>query len=290
MSDLHIVGVHGIWQGDTDTTRLTADWRAALTRGLTRHLGPHTTIPPMTVPHYSPAFTAPRRRLGAAKPTDHEPIGPNEEAFILETLAHYAPDAPVRAAADAPSTLGLGLPYLPRPVAAAIAGIDRESGRGTGALLVGAIRQVHKYLHHPDRAEQIRATVLDAFTTPGTRLAIAHSLGSVVVLDMILRGQIPPADGHGQGLATLVTCGSPLAWPTVRRGIGQEGRSLRLPDGIAWINLHARGDAIAQARGLASVAPDVHDVEVSNGLGEPHAATRYLDKEPIARTIAADGQ
>ncbi|MFF1872605.1 hypothetical protein [Kitasatospora herbaricolor] len=285
MTDLHIVGVHGIWQGRTDSATLTADWRGALARGLTRHLGPATVIPAMTVPHYSPVFSTPRRHLGPEDAPQEEPVGPAEEEFILETLADYAPSAPGRT--ESPDTLGLGLPYLPRPVLTMITRVDREAGRGVGESLVRVIRQVFKYLHHPERAEQIRAQVLEAASVPGTRLAIAHSLGSVVTVDLILRGQFPLAVDGKEGLTTLVTCGSPMAWPTVRRGIGQGGRTFQLPDSVEWINLYARGDAIARGRGLAAVAQDVRDVEVSNGLAEPHAVTRYLDKKAVADAVAA---
>ncbi|MEV0192340.1 hypothetical protein AB0I39_27885 [Kitasatospora purpeofusca] len=290
MTDLHVVGVHGIWQGRTDSLRLAAEWRAALTRGLTLHLGPDTTVPTVTVPHYSPAFTQPRRRLGPDDASAHEPVDRDEEEFILETLTEYVP--PAAATGEDPAvrsadTLGLGLPYLPRPVTAMIARVDRESGRGAGGRLVVLIRQVYKYLNHPERAERIRAQVRDAVAARGTRLVIAHSLGSVVTVDMILRGQIPLADDGREGLTTLVTCGSPLAWPTVRRGIGQADRHLEIPSGIDWVNLYARGDAIARGQGLAAVAPQVRDEEVSNGLAEPHAATRYLDKKPLAKAVAA---
>jgi hypothetical protein len=89
------------------------------------------------------------------------------------------------------------------------------------------------------------------------------------------------------GLTTLVTCGSPLAWPTIRHSLGQDG-PLYLPDGIDWINLHAAGDIVAQS-GLASVAPAVRDEPVYNGITDPHTALRYLEKQPLADLIVKSG-
>ncbi|MFE4622693.1 hypothetical protein [Streptomyces mirabilis] len=50
------------------------------------------------------------------------------------------------------------------------------------------------------------------------------------------------------------------------------------------MNLHAAGDVVAQ-NGLATVAPAVRDEPVHNGIAEPHAALRYLDKQPLADLI-----
>ncbi|MFF0033327.1 hypothetical protein ACFYS7_35100 [Streptomyces avermitilis] len=87
------------------------------------------------------------------------------------------------------------------------------------------------------------------------------------------------------GLQHLVTCGSPLAWPTIRRSLGHDGL-LEIPQGIEWLNLHATGDVVAQSRGLAHAALGVHDEAVRNGVAEPHSAVGYLAQKPFADLIA----
>jgi alpha-beta hydrolase superfamily lysophospholipase len=111
-------------------------------------------------------------------------------------------------------------------------------------------------------------------------LVIAHSLGSVIAFDMLTREDTGPGP---DGLTALVTCGSPLAWPTIRHSLGQDG-ALELPDGIDWLNLHAAGDLVAQS-GLGAVAPAVRDELVRNGITDPHTAVRYLEKQPLADLI-----
>ncbi|MFF5676349.1 hypothetical protein ACFY8S_40785, partial [Streptomyces hygroscopicus] len=169
--------------------------------------------------------------------------------------------------------------YIPRPVARAVVAVDHKIGRDTGRRLLRFVRQVYRYLHH-DIGENIRAEVRTELHRPSPRLVIAHSLGSIIAFDMLTREDTGPGP---DGLTTLVTCGSPLAWPTIRHSLGQDG-PLHLPDGIEWINLHAAGDIVAQS-GLAAVAPAVRDVPVRNGMTDPHTALRYLEKQPLADLI-----
>lgn len=279
---MHIVGIHGIWQGNTNAVKLSADWAGALAKGLRAHHGPACPIPPLRVAYYGHLFRTPSKRLGAQDATplvdDTDPFTDQEEAFVLDTLALYTPSDldPEQLKTE---TLGPGIPYIPRPIAQAVVAVDRKIGRDMGRRLLGFVRQVYRYLHH-DIGERIRAEVRTELHRPEHRLVIAHSLGSVIAFDMLTRSDTGPGP---DGLTTLVTCGSPLAWPTIRHSLGQDG-PLQLPDGIDWLNLYAAGDIVAQS-GLAAVAPRVRDEPVRNGLGEPHAALRYLDQQPLADLI-----
>ncbi|MCQ9178641.1 hypothetical protein KMT30_06275 [Streptomyces sp. IBSBF 2953] len=279
---VHIVGIHGIWQGNTNARKLSADWASALTKGLRAHHGPACPVPPLNVAYYGNLFRTPSQRLGAEDSSplvdDAEPFTDDEEAFVVETLALYTPPGldPEQLETE---TLGLGIPYTPRPIAQALAAADRKIGRDMGRLLLRFIRQVYRYLHH-DIGERIRDEVRTELHRPEPRLVIAHSLGSIIAFDMLTRADVGPGP---DGLTTLVTCGSPLAWPTVRHSLGQNG-SLHLPEGIDWMNLHAAGDIVAQS-GLSAVAPGIRDELVRNGIGEPHAASRYLAQQPLADLI-----
>ncbi|MCX5395364.1 hypothetical protein [Streptomyces sp. NBC_00094] len=280
---MHIVGIHGIWQGKTTSTNLSADWSAALTKGLRTHHGPACPVPPLTVAYYGHLFRTPSRHLSSPTSAplveDNEPFTDEEEAFVLNTLAEYIP--PGTDPQDIPTdTLGLGIPYTPRPVAQALAAADRTIGRDMGRRLLKPIRQVYRYLHH-DIGERICGEVRAELHRPGPRLVIAHSLGSVIAYDMLTRQDIGPGP---EGLTTLVTCGSPLSWLTVRRSLGCED-ALKLPEGVDWVNLRAAGDIVAHS-GLASVAPFIRDETVNNGVAEPHAVTRYLGQQVLADLVA----
>ncbi|MCS0605685.1 hypothetical protein NX794_31445 [Streptomyces sp. LP11] len=232
--------------------------------------------------YYGNLFRTPSKRLGAQDATplvdDTDPFTDQEEAFVLDTLALYAPPGldPEQLQTE---TLGPGIPYIPRPVAQALVAVDHKIGRDMGRRLLVFVRQVYRYLHH-DIGEGIRAEVRTELHRPGPRLVIAHSLGSVVAFDMLTREDTGPGP---DGLTALVTCGSPLAWPTIRHSLGQDG-ALALPDGIDWLNLHAAGDLVAQS-GLGAVAPVVRDELVRNGITDPHTAVRYLEKQPLADLI-----
>ncbi|MFE3496492.1 hypothetical protein ACFXOS_26105 [Streptomyces sp. NPDC059175] len=279
---MHVVGIHGIWQGNTNAVKLSADWAGALTKGLRTHHGSACPIPSLTVAYYGNLFRTPSKRLGAQDATplvdDADPFTDEEEAFVLDTLALYAPSGldPEQLQTE---TLGLGLPYIPRPVAQVVVAVDHKIGRDMGRRLLVFVRQVYRYLHH-DIGERIRAEVRTELHRPGPRLVIAHSLGSVIAFDMLTREDTGPGP---DGLTALVTCGSPLAWPTIRHSLGQDG-ALELPDGIDWLNLHAAGDLVAQS-GLSAVAPAVRDELVRNGITDPHTAVRYLEKQPLADLI-----
>uniref|UniRef100_UPI001C30BCBD hypothetical protein n=1 Tax=Paenibacillus sp. GbtcB18 TaxID=2824763 RepID=UPI001C30BCBD len=61
---------------------------------------------------------------------------------------------------------------------------------------------------------------------------------------------------------------------------------LKLPGGIAWVNVFGPGDFITGGTGLSTLSPEVTDAEVNNGIGDPHSALRYLRASPVARVIA----
>ncbi|MCI4078869.1 hypothetical protein MRQ86_00560 [Streptomyces sp. MMS21 TC-5] len=280
---MHIIGIHGIWQGKTTSTNLSAEWSAALAKGLRTHHGPACPLPPLTVAYYGHLFRTPSRHLstpdGAPLVEDGEPFTDDEESFVLDTLAEYIPLG--TDTQDIPTdTLGLGIPYTPRPVAQALAAADRTLGRDMGRHLLKPIRQVYRYLHH-DIGDRIREEVRAELHRPGPRLVIAHSLGSVIAYDMLTREDTGPAT---DGLTTLITCGSPLGWPTVRRSLGCED-DLGLPASIDWVNLRAAGDIVAHC-GLAALAPAIREEVVNNGVAEPHAATRYLRQQTLADVVA----
>nr|WP_168499905.1 hypothetical protein [Streptomyces sp. RLB1-33]QIY75887.1 hypothetical protein HEP84_49855 [Streptomyces sp. RLB1-33] len=144
------VGIHGIWQGGTNATTLTADWAAASTKGPRTHHGPECPVRPLRVAYYGNLFRAPSRRLGgtsddSALVDDGEPFTAEEEDFVLEALAAYAPPGTDPDRLE-PETLGLGVPYVPRSVACALVAADRRLGRDVGRGLLRFVRQVYRYL------------------------------------------------------------------------------------------------------------------------------------------------
>ncbi|PNV30886.1 hypothetical protein C1708_33295 [Streptomyces sp. DH-12] len=183
----------------------------------------------------------------------------------------------------------LGLPQLwPARLTRLVMAYDRRFPRGGGKLFVSMMREVRFYLYEPDLAAHVRALVAESFSG-STAVVIGHSLGSVIAYDLLRRGEIAP--DRSSGVRTLVTCGSPLTIPSVRRGLNvTDGEPLKLPGDIAWVNVFDPGDFITGGTGLSALSPEITDAEVDNGIGNPHSALRYLRSTQVADVIAESCQ
>lgn len=252
---LTIVGVHGIGQHHRTKADLTAEWRRSLALGL----GPEDAPDALVLAFYGHVFARAGTHLG----DDGADWSAAEEAFVLGGLAEIAAGATAEPVAD------LGPPGVPGRLQRLLLGLDALFGRVASRTAVRLLRQVHAYLTDPGTADRIRSVVL-AEVRPDTELLLAHSLGSVVAADLVLRGAVPPGPA-------LLTIGSPLGLAAVR------GPLLRaLPPGAgtdpgrAWTNVADRRDVVTGGRGLAGIFARVTDVVVDNGWADPHAASRYL--------------
>jgi hypothetical protein len=291
VSDLHIVGIHGIRQGATTAERLTAEWGKSLAKGLSKLPEPRMEPPALTVPHYSHLFYSDGpERLGSADGDG----GPGtwtaeKEEFVWQALLDELPGFQADQAQDVEV---LGLPWVPPRIAKLLPAVDARYGqRGAGEKIMEQLEEVHGYLHEPDQAARVRDRVGEALRRPGTRAVIAHSLGSVIVYDMLQRGEITTGKTNAGGVTTLITCGSPLAWPSIRRGLGAADTPLKVPAGLSWTNVYATGDIVTGGAGLKQIAPQAVDRKAFTGIADPHAAVNYLSTKAVAeavRSLSAD--
>ena len=83
--------------------------------------------------------------------------------------------------------------------------------------------------------------VLDSFPPSSKTCLIAHSMGSIIALDVILRGTHP--------IDTLITVGSPLGIKVVQKQIGATAAKRRsIPQRVArWFNF-SDGSGLASER------------------------------------------
>ena len=281
MTDLHVVGVHGIRQRDTNSIKLADDWSQALARSIAVHVGPRAVVPAVTAPYYGDVFPRSRLKLGEDEAPDLATTDEEELDFILRALEVHTP--PVLGQQTSAGTLGMPPRTNPHLVRA-IARVDRRFGNGAGRLLLSRISEVYGYFKDKDKAEEVRSRVREAVEQTGATLIIAHSLGSVVVYDMFQRGQIPlPATGAR--VNQLITCGSPLAWLPVQRKLGLDATAtLHLPTDVAWLNAFDPYDPVTAGVGLSALAPEVIDAPVDN-QDDPHAADRYLEQKAVALAV-----
>ncbi|MFJ9343754.1 hypothetical protein ACIRP0_31405 [Streptomyces sp. NPDC101733] len=293
---LQIVGVHGIRQGASATEeRLSRTWQESVDGALATsgHGGTVGSVR-ITVPSYQGVYpkTATRyMRLGPEEgpAAEDAPIDDEEEDFILRALAAYAPSAVGEedGSPTAGQTLGSGR-LTPRILKRAHA-VDRVAGKGVTDRLMWLVREAHGYLRQEETGAAVRAEVRAALVATGSRMVIAHSLGSVVFYDMLSRGEVPAVTDGEPGVTTLITCGSPLSWLAVRRGVHMADGPLSVPAGTEWTNLYAPNDPVSKGGGLSHLAVGVTDIKVNNGRLNAHDVGRYLDKSAVAECITKAG-
>jgi hypothetical protein len=152
-------------------------------------------------------------------------------------------------------------------------------------FVMRSLTQVTRYLTDDALHEQVLARV-HALLTPGTRVLIGHSLGSVVAFEA--------AQELGHPLPLLITMGCPLGLHTV---VYERVRPQppRFPPPVHhWVNIADRNDIVAAEPNLtplfASTAPPGAVLEggytVENGA-KPHQADFYLTKAQVGRPVGA---
>ncbi|MFD8915665.1 hypothetical protein [Streptomyces sp. NPDC059575] len=265
---------------------MTAEWGKAINRGLHAVQRPQMPTGDLELPHWTGLLARGADRLGPEDdPFDVSvPLTEEESEFVAAALEDVVGQESLERVEEG-ELQTLGLPRLwPARFTRLVMAYDRRFPRGGGKLFVSAMREVRFYLYEPDLAARVRSLVAQAFGED-TSVVVGHSLGSVIAYDLLRTGQIPQ-ESVGR-VRTLVTCGSPLAIPSVRRGLGlMDGEPLKLPGGITWVNVFDPGDFITGGRGLESWSPGIADEQVHNGVADPHKALIYLRSEPLARAIA----
>jgi hypothetical protein len=276
-----VVGVHGIWQGRTDGDRLSRAWTQALTQSL-QVKDSSTAALDVRVAWLTPLLNAPNLTLGSDEDAlaDLRRADDDELAFVSAALADALDDldaTEVAAFVQAGQTLA-GLPAFLSPLARFLAAVDGR-WRQSGAMMVRLIHEVYAYLYRPEIGFQVRRRVVTSAPKSAT-VAVAHSLGSVIAYDLLRRGELPE-------ITHLVTMGSPLAWPTIQRGLAdswaQQDHGPRNPlDSIEWTNVHDPQDPVTAHRLLAPSWPNVTDHAVTNPPLDTHGALHYLRQSATA--------
>ncbi|MEV0374212.1 hypothetical protein AB0I10_31155 [Streptomyces sp. NPDC050636] len=285
---VRIVGVHGIRQSRTSKAQLTRDWSRALNGGLGELDMPELSGGALELPHWTGLLARGANHLGPVEDfiDSAAPLSEEEADFAVKALEEIVRQEDL-ARVQQLELQTLGLPQLwPARLTRLVMAYDLRFPRGGGKLFVSAMREVRFYLYEPDLAAQVRALVAEVFCA-STSVVIGHSLGSVIAYDLLRRGELAP--DQTSGVRTLVTCGSPLAIPSVRRRLSiADGEPLKLPGDIEWVNVFDPADFITGGTGLSALSPEVTDTEVDNGIGDPHSALRYLRATSVARVIADD--
>jgi hypothetical protein len=154
-------------------------------------------------------------------------------------------------------------------------------------LLIGNLKQVHRYFTDPALRSEIRGAVAECVADDAS-VVVAHSLGSVVAYEVL---SAKPASAR----LSLVTLGSPLGLPNLvfdrldpeprPRGDGVRGH---WPDSArAWTNIADAGDVVAAVEDLRPLfGENIRQIRVHNS-SHAHDMRPYLTERMTGTAIVA---
>jgi hypothetical protein len=278
-----LVGVHGIAQQQVGRHQLQAPWVRALADGLERSAGRRVGVPALDVAFYGDLFLPPTPGTGTKGFDLGETVGWEAltEADLAETIAAAGQVLSERERAAGAEDAAKGFDRVPRPVQAVVAGLDRRFGARAGALFVGELAQVRRYLLDAELKGKVDARVAEA-VTEDCRVLIGHSLGSVVALEFLRRHP----ERH---LELFLTLGSPLGLRAIRHQLPDQGfgPAEGVPPNVGvWVNLRDPQDPVACAGSLTRWWPGVREGVVNNQKAA-HSAERYLSKKQTGDAVLA---
>jgi hypothetical protein len=275
-----LVGVHGIAQQQVGRHQLRAPWALALTDGLERSSGRRVPVPPLDVAFYGDLF------LPEPADADTGKDAATGDEALWDTMTDTDISHVISAAGEILAGEELAAAQekslfdrVPLPLQATLRALDRRFGSHAGALFVGELQQVRRYL--TDRALKAQADrrVTEA-VTEDCRVLIGHSLGSVVALEFLRQN---PA----RRVELFVTLGSPLGLRAVRSLMPDPGFGAATgvsPNVGTWVNLRDVRDPVACAGNLARWWPGVTDDVVDNQKAA-HSVERYLSKKQTGDAV-----
>lgn len=184
---------------------------------------------------------------------------------------------------DVVSQAALGIP--PRMLVDAIAKRRTLNKLLLRPFVAWFLTEVHRYLATPDNPARTAArnTVADTITSTGSRVVVAHSLGTVVAYEALWTIPDHPID-------LFMTMGSPLGmdgviYPHLQPPQPETGTGQRPPNVHRWINIADPGDIVAIPRPFTRrFTPDTNHENVHIDWLNPHASHDYLASAP---TVAA---
>jgi hypothetical protein len=298
-------------------------WLAGLTKGLVEAGLPAVDGATVSYPYYGNAFVdaiAAYDRAGGARPDlvlvpGEEPPAPappeSAAALILEAAVElgYTPEREALGeAGDDPGALDSG-------------GVDPELAAAWNAYLAGAgfsfgdllrpklLRSALQYIARKTGATQL---VIERFLTDvgyyldverirdlvvgivaddvrrsaqqhGSVVLVTHSLGTIVGYDVFdaLSGDVD--------VRMLVTCGSPLGFPVVRKALRPGGANPGAPVAgsgpVPWLNAYDVQDFVALIHPLRDSFGGAPRDERTFNASDPHSIQDYLGDPDVARPI-----
>jgi hypothetical protein len=281
-----VVVVHGIGQQTEGGLTLHDRFFSALADGVVRGGG---FVQPQDVvfASYGDLFREQAEVLSPVPYFDADEVEEGYESELLLAWWQRAADVDSRVVPPGEEVLARAPVWASRALAAMsrarfLAGVSDR-------LLIGNLKQVHRYFTYPGLRSEIRSAVADSIAND-TKVVVAHSLGSVVAYEVLCAAPEPVSPG-----LSLVTLGSPLGLPNLvfdrlqpeprPRGGGVRGH---WPGPVqAWTNIADEGDVVAAVEDLRPLFGDqVRQIRVHNG-SHAHDMRPYLTESMTGAAIVA---
>lgn len=258
---MKIVFLHGIGDGDPNL-----NWLAGLNRGLEQAGYPKIERSQVIAPRYSSYLKTDGIRAKLPPLTyDSKDEGASQSEFERRQAAVQ------RALQLEPGVTWFGFNRV----------IPDAARSRLAPFIVGRtghfdLDQVRRYIREEAVRGAVMSKIIDDLPSYGDIILIAHSLGSIVAIDLLDR---LPGDLH---IRRFLTIGSPANIKALHEGSERLLRKFPYSRVDDWSNFLSRMDVVTGGRGLASVFPGAQDFEI-NASG--HGAEKYLGETPIARLV-----
>lgn len=279
-----IVVVHGVGQQVEGELTLHSRYFSALRQGMARA---GRTIEPADVvfASYGEFFRPPAEVLSPEPYFDAERVAEGFESELLMALWQRAALIDPRVVPPDAEVLARSPVWASRALAALSR--SRYFAGLADRLLISDLKQVHRYFTDAALRSKIRAAVAEQVTA-GTRVVVAHSLGTVVAYEVLCTWATPA------GLS-FVSLGSPLGLPNLvfdrlqpsPRPSGADPRGCWPSRASAWTNIADAGDVVALVEDLRPLfGAGLRQVRVHNGA-HAHDMASYLTDPATGGAIAA---
>ncbi|KPI17995.1 hypothetical protein OV450_7959 [Actinobacteria bacterium OV450] len=282
----HLIYLHGRRQQGKDPEDLRRDWTAGLNRGLTRAGMDPVDPADVWFPFYGNRLADlmgwKETATGVAEPAEMTSASAAERPPAGSPLGLYE-HMLIEAATKAGMPQNGDVP-MEGLEGTLLGGFHRALGWLTAhsevdELTIATIfRDVSRYLSDPNVRNSVLDAVLKDVPTTGEAVLVAHSLGTVVGMDLMSR--LPDLN-----LALFVTAGSPLGMNAVNQHLLVPGP--HRPEIVRdWLNVWCHTDAVAVGCPLERQGwGKLTEVAVVNGCERAHNIDEYLSHATVASQI-----
>lgn len=259
---MRVVFLHGLGDGDPEH-----GWLDGLNSGLAK--AGHPSIDPQSI--IAPRYRSLLETLGISAKVP--PVTYKSKDDLDARLAFERRQAAVQRFLGYES--GVGTFGFARVPDAPVAFVQQAAIK---AMPLFDLPHVKRYMQNEGLRGAILKNVLDDLPATGEIILIAHSLGSVVAIDLL--DNLHP----GLHVRRFVTIGSPASAKALH--VGSDRLLKRFPYKRVddWSNFLDTGDKVTAGRGLASTFQGAQDFTVD--IGGSHESRKYLGHASIAKLIA----